>query len=113
MKANRYSTQGFDGDSRDSVSEVNTEVPELHQTSTDGTPEFFSFDSPGPPASADSAGTGVQIDQPAAQPYDGYSSGRAYQPRGVYKVLKPAFLDVSLLEYNHSSLRSYKYIWVR
>lgn len=87
-KANFFSTQGFDDTSRDGVSDLNTQVPEIHQSPPDAaTPEFFSFDSP---AAAPTIG-----DQLAAQPYEGFTPGRTYQPRGVYKVLKSAGPDVS------------------
>lgn len=79
-----FSTQGFDGEPGDRVAEVNIQVPEFPQSSSDATPEFFSFDSPAASGSATSAD---QLDQPAAQPHDIYSSGRSYQPRGVYKAI--------------------------
>lgn len=79
-KANFFSTQGFDDTSRDGVSDLNTQVPEIHQSPPDAaTPEFFSFDSP---AAAPTIG-----DQLAAQPYEGFTPGRTYQPRGVYKAI--------------------------
>jgi hypothetical protein len=93
-KASCFSTQGFDGEPGDRVAEVNIQVPEFPQSSSDATPEFFSFDSPAASGSATSAD---QLDQPAAQPHDIYSSGRSYQPRGVYKVLKPGCSEVSYL----------------
>jgi len=86
-KANFFSTEGIDDASREGVSELNTQVPEIHQSQSDATPEFFSFDSP--------AAASISEAQPAAQPYENYSSGRTYQPRGVFKVLKSAVTDVS------------------
>jgi len=96
-KAKFYSTQGFDDASQDAVSELNTQTPEIDQGhQSDAAPEFFSFDSP--------AAVPMSEEKPAAQPQESYSSGRTYQPRGVYKVMESAGPDVSFMKLNHSWL---------
>lgn len=81
IKTKYCSTQGFNDSSQDSVSELNTQGLELNHSSSDTTPETFS------PMSSVSPGGGDQCNQPASQHYDNYSSGRTYQPRGVYKAI--------------------------
>ncbi|KAG0504839.1 hypothetical protein M758_N014300 [Ceratodon purpureus] len=83
-KVNCFSTQGLDGEYRDGVSEVNTQDPELQQSPPDAATDFFPFYSP---ALTESTISGDQVDQPAPQPYDSHSSGRSFQPRGVYKAI--------------------------
>lgn len=70
VKANCYSTQGYD--------DGETEGSESHQSSSDAAPEFFSFDTPAVAPTGNHA---------PAQPFEGYSSARTYQPRGVYKAI--------------------------
>ena len=87
-KANYFSTQEFNDASRHAVFELNAEVQESHSDQPNSTPELFSFDSP-----AASPISGAEFDQPISQPHDSYS-GRAYRPRGVYKVLKSARSEI-------------------
>lgn len=83
-KANWFSTQEFNDASRDTVSDSNIQVPEFNRGQFDASPDSFSFNSV---ASSEPLISGEQSDQPAFKPSDNYSSGRAYQPRGVYKAI--------------------------